>query len=74
MMSDHQLELTDTAYDILKIAMDMDADFMYGTTESFDISFIEGHQSDLVEILQSIKIDRKRHMHMPKEALEEIHR
>jgi hypothetical protein len=29
----------------------------------------------LVEILQTIKIDRKRHMHLLKEALEkEIHR
>jgi hypothetical protein len=34
----------------------------------------KANKSDLVEILQTIKIDRKRHMHLLKEALEkEIH-
>jgi hypothetical protein len=34
----------------------------------------KANKSELVEILQTIKIDRKRHMHLLKEALEkEIH-
>ncbi|MCC2648438.1 MAG: hypothetical protein K0R16_1241 [Nitrososphaeraceae archaeon] len=56
-------ELTDTAYDILKV-LGKDADFLYDTIE----------KSDLVEIWQTIKTERKRQMHMLKEALEkEIH-
>jgi hypothetical protein len=66
-------ELTDTAYDILKM-LGKDADFMYDTTETYIKDAEKANKSDLVEILQTIKIDRKRHMHMLKEALEkEIH-
>jgi rubrerythrin len=66
-------ELTDTAYDILKI-LGKDADFLYDTIETYIKDAEKANQSDLVEILQTIKIDRKRHMHLLKEALEkEIH-
>jgi hypothetical protein len=47
-------ELTNTAYDIFKV-LGKDADFLYDTIE-------------LVGIWQTIKTDRKRHMHMLKEA------
>jgi rubrerythrin len=66
-------ELTDTAYDILKLRGN-DADFLYDTIETYIKDAEKANKSDLVEILQTIKIDRKRHMHMLKEALEkEIH-
>ena len=66
-------ELTDTAYDILKM-LGKDADFLYDTIETYIIDAEKANKSDLVEILQTIKIDRKRHMHLLKEALEkEIH-
>jgi rubrerythrin len=66
-------ELTDTAYDILKM-LGKDADFLYDTIETYIKDAEKANKSELVEILQTIKIDRKRHMHMLKEALEkEIH-
>ena len=66
-------ELTDTAYDILKM-LGKDADFLYNTIETYIKDAEKANKSDLVEILQTIKIDRKRHMHLLKEALEkEIH-
>jgi hypothetical protein len=66
-------ELTDTAYDILKM-LGKDADFLYDTIETYIKDAEKANKSELVEILQTIKIDRKRHMHLLKEALEkEIH-
>jgi rubrerythrin len=66
-------ELTDTAYDILKM-LGKDADFLYDTIETYIKDAEKADKSELVEILQTIKIDRKRHMHLLKEALEkEIH-
>jgi hypothetical protein len=66
-------ELTDTAYDILKM-LGKDADFLYDTIETYIKDAEKANKSELVEILQTIKIDRKRHMHILKEALEkEIH-
>jgi hypothetical protein len=66
-------ELTDTAYDILKI-LGKDADFLYDTIETYIKDAEKANKTELVEILQTIKIDRKRHMHLLKEALEkEIH-
>jgi rubrerythrin len=67
-------ELTDTAYDILKM-LGKNADFLYDTIETYIKDAKKANKSDLVEILQTIKVDRKRHMHLLKEALEkEIHR
>jgi len=65
-------ELTDTAYDILKV-LGKDADFLYDTIETYIKDAEKANKTEL-EIWQTIKIDRKRHMHMLKEALEkEIH-
>jgi hypothetical protein len=47
-----------------------DADFLYDTIDTAK----KANKSELVAIWQTIKNDRKRHMHMLKEALEkEIH-
>ncbi len=46
----------------------------YDTIETYIKDAEKANKTDLVEILQTIKIDRKRHMHLLKEALEkEIH-
>jgi len=67
-------ELTDTAYDILKV-LGKDADFLYDTIVTYIKDAQKSNKSELVEIWQTIKNDRKRHMHMLKDALEkEIHR
>ena len=72
-MSSSSAELTDTAYDILKV-LGKDADFLYDTIETYIKYAHRANKSDLVEIWQTIKNDRKRHMHLLKEALErEIH-
>jgi hypothetical protein len=66
-------ELTDIAYDILKV-MGKDADFLYDTIETYIQDAQKANKSELVGIWQRIKKDRKEHMHMLKEALEkEIH-
>jgi hypothetical protein len=66
-------DLTDTAYDILKV-LGKDADFLYDTIETYIKDAEKANKTELLEIWQTIKIDRKRHMHMLKEALEkEIH-
>jgi hypothetical protein len=62
-------DLTDTAYDILKV-LGKDADFLYDTIETYIKDAEKANKTELLEIWQTIKIDRKRHMHMLKEALE----
>jgi hypothetical protein len=72
-MSSSSTELTDTAYDILKV-LGTDEDFLYDTIETYIKDAQNANKSDLVEIWQTIKKERKRQMHMLKEALEkEIH-
>jgi hypothetical protein len=63
-------ELTDTAYDILKV-LGKDADFLYDTIETYIRDAQKANKTKLLEIWQTIKNDRKRHMHMLKGALEE---
>jgi len=70
MSSAAETELTDTAYDILKV-LGKDADFLYDTIETYIQDAQNANKTKLVEIWQTIKNDRKRHMHMLKEALEE---
>ena len=66
-------ELTDTAYDILKV-MGKDADFLYDTIEVYIKDAQRANKTELVEIWQTIRDDRKKHMHILKQALEkEIH-
>jgi rubrerythrin len=68
--SSGETELTDTAYDILKV-LGKDADFIYDTIETYIRDAQKANKTKLVETWQTIKKDRKRHMHMLKEALEE---
>jgi hypothetical protein len=68
--SSAETELTDTAYDILKV-LGKDADFLYDTIETYIRDAQKANKTKLLEIWQTIKNDRKRHMHMLKGALEE---
>ena len=71
--SSGETELTDTAYDILKV-MGKDADFLYDTIEVYIKDAQKANKTELVEIWQTIRNDRKKHMHILKQALEkEIH-
>jgi rubrerythrin len=69
-MTSGETELTDTAYDILKV-LGKDADFIYDTIETYIRDAQKANKIKVVEMWQTIKKDRKRHMHMLKEALEE---
>ena len=66
-------ELTNTAYDILKV-LGTEADFLYDTIETSIKDAQKANKTEMVKIWQTIKEDRKRHVHVLKEALEkEIH-
>jgi rubrerythrin len=69
-MASGETELTDTAYDILK-ALGKDADFIYDTIETYIRDAQKANKTKVVEVWHTIKKDRKRQMHMLKEALEE---
>ena len=62
-------ELTNTAYDILKV-LGKDADFLYDTIDKYIKDAQNANRQDLVEMWQIIKKDRLKHIHMLKEALE----
>jgi hypothetical protein len=51
-------ELTDTAYDILKV-LGKEADFMYDTIETYFKDAQNANKSELVEIWQTIKMIEK---------------
>jgi glutamate synthase domain-containing protein 3 len=61
-MSSSSTELTDTAYDILKV-LGKDADFLYDTIETYIKDAQKANKSDLLEIWQTIKKDRQKQMH-----------
>jgi hypothetical protein len=51
-----------------------DADFLYDTIEKYIKDAETANKPELVKIWQTIKEDRKRHLHLLKEALDkEIH-
>ena len=58
MSSSSSTELTDTAYDILKV-MGKDADFLYDTIETYIEDAQKANKSELVEIWRKIKKDRR---------------
>jgi len=59
MSSAAETELTDTAYDILKV-LGKDADFLYDKIETYIKDAQNANKAKLVEIWQTIKNDRKR--------------
>jgi hypothetical protein len=58
-MSSSSTELTDTAYDILKV-LGKDADFLYDTIETYIKDAQKANKSDLVEIWQTIKKQKEK--------------
>jgi hypothetical protein len=68
-----EFEVSNTIFDILR-AMGKDADFLYETIDTYIKDAQSANKTELVEIWQTIKKDRLRHLHFLKEALEkEIH-
>ena len=68
-----ETELPNTMYDILH-AMGKDAGFLYETIDTYIKDAQKANKSDLVDIWQTIKKDRLKHLHLLKDALEkEIH-
>jgi rubrerythrin len=65
--------ISNVEYSILR-ALGTDADFLYDTVDSYIKDAQGSNRSDLVELWQTIKQDRQKHVNMLREALEkEIH-
>ena len=65
-MSSSTTELTQYSVRFLKV-LGKDADFIHDTIETYIKDAQKANKSDLVEIWQTIKNDRKKHMHFLKE-------
>ncbi len=61
--------LENTTFDIL-IALGKEAQFLYSTIDTYTSDAQKANRSDLVNMWNSIKQDRQRHMQMLREALE----
>lgn len=61
--------LENTTFDIL-IALGKEAQFLYSTIDTYTSDAEKANRSDLVNMWNTIKQDRQRHMQMLREALE----
>jgi rubrerythrin len=61
--------LENTTFDIL-IALGKEAQFLYSTIDTYKSDAQKANRSDLVNMWNTIKQDRQRHMQMLREALE----
>ncbi|HYY49941.1 MAG: hypothetical protein M3247_03630 [Thermoproteota archaeon] len=61
--------LENTTFDIL-IALGKEAQFLYSTIDTYTSDAEKSNRSDLVNMWNTIKQDRQRHMQMLREALE----
>jgi rubrerythrin len=61
--------LENTTFDIL-IALGKEAQFLYSTIDTYTADAQKANRSDLVNMWNTIKQDRQRHMQMLREALE----
>ena len=61
--------LEDTTFNIL-IALGKEAQFLYSTIDTYKSDAERANRSDLVNMWNTIKQDRQRHMQMLREALE----
>ncbi len=61
--------LSDRSYDILR-ALGKDAGFLYDTINKYIQDAEKDNRSDLVEIWETIKKDRQKHVQLLKDALE----
>ena len=69
----HETELSNTMHDIVH-SMGKDAGFLYEVIDTYIKNAQNANNSNLVEIWQTIKKDRLKHLHSLNQALEkEIH-
>jgi hypothetical protein len=61
--------LENTTFDIL-IALGKEAQFLYSTIDTYTSDAQKANRSDLVNMWNTMKQDRQRHMQMLREALE----
>jgi rubrerythrin len=62
-------QLENTTYNIL-VALGRDADFLYDTIGTYIKDAQNANRSDLVDMWNTIKQDRQRHLQMLRQALE----
>ncbi|HEX6561809.1 MAG TPA: hypothetical protein VF016_07265 [Nitrososphaera sp.] len=69
MMAKHETtKLTNSTYDIIR-ALEKDADFLYSTVDKYIDDANKDNRSDLIEVWNTMKQDKERHVQMLREAL-----
>ena len=69
MMAKHETtKLTNSKYDIIR-ALEKDADFLYSTVDKYIDDANKDNRSDLIEVWNTMKQDKERHVQMLREAL-----
>jgi hypothetical protein len=66
---DETTRLENSTYNILRAA-GIDADFLYDTVDAYINDAQKANRNDLVDVWNTIKNDRQRHLRMLREALE----
>jgi rubrerythrin len=66
---DETTRLENSTYDILR-ALGKDADFLYDTVDTYINDAQKANRNDLVEMWNTIKYDRQRHLQMLRQELE----
>jgi len=66
---DEATRLENSTYDILR-ALGKDADFLYDTVDTYINDAHKASRNDLVEMWNTIKNDRQRHLQMLRQELE----
>ena len=66
---DETTRLENSTYDILR-AVGKDADFLYDTVDTYINDAEKANRNDLVEMWNTIKNDRQRHLQMLRQELE----
>jgi rubrerythrin len=61
--------LENSTYNILR-ALGKDADFLYDTVDTYINDAQKANRNDLVDMLNTIKQDRQRHLQMLRQALD----
>ncbi|UVS68199.1 hypothetical protein [Nitrososphaera viennensis] len=61
-------KLTNSTYDIIR-ALEKDADFLYSTVDKYIDDANKENRSDLVDVWNTMKHDKERHVQMLREAL-----
>lgn len=66
--SHESTKLTDSTYDVIS-ALAKDASFLYSTVDTYLKDARQDNRTDLVDLWNTIKLDKQRHVQLLREAL-----